>query len=97
MTCDLIVALFFFFFTVVAFLLTSPYLLDTIGTAHNWTELLLLTLLNDDLPILLIRKRDCNGNINHPLIATWDTNSYNNNDLFLWVTSYETASVKRTS
>ena len=43
---------------------------DTNGTNHIWTELWFLTLLNDDLLILLIKKRDYNNNIYHLLIAT---------------------------
>ena len=72
---DLIVALSFFHGCGIPIDPTLSSCRDTIGTDHNWTELLLLTLLNDDLPILLFRKRDCNGVIYHLLIATWDTNS----------------------
>ena len=53
---------------------------DTIGTDHKWTELWFLTLLNEDLPILFIRKLDCNGTIYHILITTWEMNFYNTND-----------------
>ena len=60
---------------------TLSFCRDTIGTDHNWTDLYLLTMLGDNLPILLIRKNDCNVTIYHFLIATWDTNFFNTNDL----------------
>ena len=53
--------------------------------------------MNDDLPILLIKQRDFNGNFFYLLFATWDTISYKTTDFSSWVTSYEIASVKRTS
>ena len=48
---------------------------DTTGTDHKWTELWFLTMLNDNLPIPLIRRRDFQGNLYHLLTAAWDTNS----------------------
>ena len=81
---DLIVALYFFLFHDCGAPIdpTLSSRCDTIGTNHIWTKLWFLTWINDDLSILLIRKRNCNGRIYHLLIATWVSNSYNTNDLF---------------
>ena len=98
---DLIVALYFFFLLIMALLLTQPYLLAVMRLERiiNGQDCDSQCLMNDDLPILLIKKRKFNGNLliyftSFRLGTQFPTKI---RIFLLWVMYYEIVLVKRTS